>query len=190
MARRRTAKLDTPARLRIIASPATLEVFEALQVGGPATATELGPRLARKPNSLHYHIRKLSRTGLIRPVDSRRSGARTETVYDVVAHEFVGSPAPGSTTLRRITADAVASLLRLAIRNYTRALERPDAITPTGRHRNLLAHRRKARLTRAQLAEVNAHIRALERIFSASANPRSGTLHALTTVLVPLEHPD
>ncbi len=186
MARKTKAQIRSVEQLRVLAAPATFEVFEALQSGGPATAAELGPRLGRKANSLHYHLRKRVRLKMVEAVASRRSGARTEAVYDVTASSFEGATAPKDLVLREATTDAVASLLRLATRNYARAAANPDALTQTGRHRNIAADRRKAWLTKSALVEVNTHIRALHDIFAAHREAGRGELCALTTVLTPL----
>ncbi len=186
MARKSTARISTVEQLEVLAAPATFEVFEALQAAGPATVAELGPRLGRKPNSLHYHIRKLVGLGMVEQVDTRRSGARTEALYDVTADVFTGPPVPKNTQLRKATVDAVASILRLASRNYARAAQRPGTLTQTGRHRNILAHRQKAWLTKRELAEVNRHLEALSRIFITNQGTQRGTLCALTMVLTPV----
>ncbi len=196
MARKRIARISTPEQLRVAAAPATYDVLEAIQVGGPVTAAQLGPRLGRKANSLHFHIRKLVGVGLVRQVDTRRSGARTEVVYDVIADSFVGHAAPVEAKMRQATNDTVASMLRLATRNYARASERPREVTQSGPHRNLVANRHKAWLTKRELAEVNGHLNALTKIFSNQHRthhphpPARGTLFAINLVLTPLELDD
>ena len=190
MARKRIARINTPEQLRVAAAPARYELLEAIQVGGPVTVAELGPRLGRKANSLHFHIRKLVRVGLVQQVDSRRSGARTEAVYDVIADAFDGLAAPGEAKMRQATNDMIASMLRLAARNYARASERPHKVTQSGPHRNLMAHRHKAWLTKRELAEVNGHLKALTRIFSRNHRPQRGTLFAINLVLTTLEQDD
>ncbi len=190
MARKKIAKISTPEQLRVATAPATYEVLEAIQVGGPVTVAQLGPRLGRKANSLHYHIRKLVNVGLVQQVDTRRSGARTEIVYDVIADAFVGSAAPGGAKMRQATNDTIASMLRLATRNYARASERPDKVTESGPHRNLMANRHKAWLTKRELAEVNGHLKALTEIFSRNHRTQRGTLFAINLVLTPLQQDD
>ncbi len=142
--------------------------------------------LGRKPNSLHYHMRKLVRAGMAAQVDSKRSGARTEAVYDVVASRFIGAQTMKDKRFRQATTDAVASILRLASRTYTSAAQNHAELTLTGRHRNILATRDKARLSQKQLSQVNEHINAIEQIFEDGSNRPKGKLYALTMVMTPL----
>jgi predicted transcriptional regulator len=186
VARRQTGRIRTAEQLQVLSAPATVEVLEALQAGGPATAAELGPRLGRRSNSLHYHVRKLAQAGMVEQVDTRRSGARTEAVYDVTADTFIGPSATRNRKVRQAAVDAVAALLRLATRNFARAAERPESLTETGRYRNIIAVRSKAWLTRKQLAEVNEHVDAITKIFDENHGTQRGSLYAMTTVLTPL----
>ncbi len=194
MKRKGTLRIRTPEQLRVLGAPATLEVFESLQSSGPGTMAQVGERLGRKANTLHYHVRKLVRLGLVRAVDTRRSGARTETVYDVVADHFEGPTAPRDPALRKASTDVVASLLRLATRDYMRAAEDPGHLTRNGRHRNILVERHKAWLTPQALADVNRHLRAIQEIAHRHREPGRGQLCAMTVVMTPLgqdnEHAD
>ncbi len=184
--RKKVARIQTAEQLRVIASPAAIEIIEALQTRGPATVAELGPRLGCKANSLHYHIRKLARVGLVRKVGARRSGARTQAVYDVSASRITAQTVPKNAQLRKLTTEAVASLLRLTARNFARACEHPGAVD-TGKACNILANRHKAWLTRKELAKVNGHVDALRQIFAANSGTGRGRLCALTIVLTPLD---
>lgn len=187
MARSSSKPIESPAQMRILASPATLEVLEALQTRGPSSIAELGPAIGRKPNTLHYHIRKLLQNKLIVQVDSKRSGARTEAVYDVVANNLDGAHLMTDERFHQATIDAVASILRLAARNFRSALSAPTRIIHRGKQRNMLARRVKARLTRAQLAEVNALLDQLDDLLQANNASTRGTLHAVTIVVTPLQ---
>ncbi len=186
MGRKKTAPIQTEAQHRIAASPATLEVLEALQLGGAATVAELGPRLGRKANSLHYHIRKLLKTDLVVIVGTRRSGARTETIYDVVADRFVGPTAPADERLQKIINGAVSSLLRASDRDFTHATANCKALVDEGPHCNIFADRIKARLTSEQLLQVNEHVAALRQIFQSNYTDQQGQLHVMTMVLSPI----
>lgn len=183
--RKSSARIQTTAQLRAVVSPVSIEIIEALQAGGPASVSELGPRVGRRANSLHYHVRRLSRVGLIRKVDARRSGARTEAVYDVIADCFTGQTAPKCPLHRKLTNNAVASLLRLTARDFSRAAgSRAKAVQ--GSYRNLLADRHKAWLTPSELAKVNRHLDALDKLFANNQEPGRGRLCALTMILTPL----
>ena len=181
----------TADQLRLIASPVTFEVFEAVQLGGAASAAELGQRLGRKPNSLHYHIRRLVGAGLLRQVDSRRSGARTEAVYDLPHRAFSGDPMPVNRRRREATLAAVASLTRLSARDYADAAKSMNRLVRKGPDRNILAHRGKAWLRPADLARVNAHLESIQQIFRTRAGAGGRTddsaLCSMTLILTPLQ---
>jgi len=188
MKRKAAAPIHTARQLQALASPVGRELLQALRCGGPATVAELGPRLGRRANSLHYHVRKLVAAGLLQPVDSRRSGARTQTVYDVVADRFVGPSAPRQPRLRALTVDVVASLLRQSTRDFTRGTSRPADVVDTGAGRNVVADRHSAWLAPRQLARVNRLIDELHQVFRENTGTQQGRLYALTTVLTPLDH--
>ncbi|MHC4697413.1 MAG: helix-turn-helix domain-containing protein [Planctomycetota bacterium] len=184
--RKKTIRIHAVEQLQALASPTAIEILEALQTRGAATVAELGPGLGRKANSLHYHIRKLARVGLVRKVGARRSGARTQAVYDVPASRLTAQTVSKNAQLRKLTTEAVAALLRLTARNFARACEDPAAVE-TGKARNILANRHKAWLTRKELAKVNGHVDELRKIFAANSGTGRGRLCALTIVLTPLD---
>lgn len=184
--RKKIARVRTAEQIRVLASPASIEIIHALRIGGPTTVAEIGPRLGRKANSLHYHLRKLVRAGFVRQVSARRSGARTEAIYDVVADYFSGPSVAKDPKLQKLSNNAVAAILRLAARNFAQATENPALLRDNGNHCNIAAARTKGRLTRAQLAEVNGHLDALRRIFLEGNMRQRGELCALTIVLTPM----
>ena len=191
MARKRKKKLriDSAKQLKLLNSPTAFELIQLLRHRGEATTTELGLSLGKKPNSLHYHMRKLVEAGFVHQIGTQRSGARTEVIYDVVADQFVGANSPLSATLRKLTVDAVATLARLAVRNFSAAAERRADLVDDGKHRNMLANRYAARLTPAQFAQANHHLKAIEKLFIENIGSTAGQNCALTVILTPIEPP-
>lgn len=187
MKRKATTPIRTAEQLRTLTSPVVRELIQALRSSGPATVAELGPRLGRRANSLHYHMKKLVAGGFVHAVGSRRSGARTEAVYDVTADRFVGPSAPRPAELRALTVDMVASLLRQTTRDFARATDQPAGVVDAGAGRNVVADRHSAWLTPAQLAKANRLIDELHRVFTESTASGRGQLYALTTVLTPVQ---
>ncbi len=186
MKRKKTAPIETVAQMRIATSPTTHEVLEALQLGGPASVAELGPRLGRRANSLHYHVGKLLKAKMVVRVGSRRSGARTQAIFDVVADQFVGPSASSDKHLQEATNEAVSAMLRVSSRDFIRAAEDPESLSDEGPQRNILADRLKSWLTPEQLREANEHVDALVEIFRSSPNNNNGQLHVLTMVMSPI----
>ena len=185
--RKKIFQIKTTEQLKVVSSPVLIEIVQALRYGGPATVNEVGKRIGRKPNSLHYHFRKLVKVGFVHKTDTRLSGARTEAIYDVVADEFYGLTIQEDKSLQKLTNDGIAALLRLAKRNVFRAIKTPEKLRETGAERNIEIQRSAARLTNEQLAEVNAHIDALRKIFTSNIGTEEGQMCSLTMVLTPLE---
>ena len=183
--RKKEIRLRSASQVRIFTSPVSIEIIHAIRTGGPATVAELGPRMGRKPNSLHYHVRKLREAGFLCETGTTRSGARTQSIYDVTANLFRYEKAPKDPTLRKHSNGIVAAMLRLTSRSFAWASKRPQEARESGVHANLLAERHKARLTRAELAEVNKHLLAAREVFFSNNRTRGGELCTLTLFLTP-----
>jgi len=169
--------------------PARLEVFESLQIGGPASVSELAERLGKAPDSLYYHLRKLEQLGVIEQVaDEAGAGSpgRNGAMYDLAALSVTMKLDNQSRPSREAWAKGSASVLRLASRDVESALESRSAVTE-GAQRNLLVHRRKARLAKKDLKRVNALLDEAYAILADNAENTSGQLYALTLTLSPLE---
>jgi len=63
-------KLDL-AGLKGLAHPLRVEIFDALSVYGPATASGLAERLGESSGATSYHLRQLERHGFVREVEGR-----------------------------------------------------------------------------------------------------------------------
>ena len=80
---------------------------------------------------------------------------------------------------------SAGALLRLTDRDFADAVEFGQAVS-TGRHRNLHASLKKARLTKAGLARVNRLLEEIYKIMREEDARGVGQPCALTTVLLPL----
>jgi DNA-binding transcriptional ArsR family regulator len=58
--------ITDPRMMRALAHPARLAILDILRRDGPASATELAPRLGVTPSAASWHLRHLARFGLIR----------------------------------------------------------------------------------------------------------------------------
>lgn len=185
--RKKMFALDTAEKMKAISSPVAIEIVQALRQIGPASVSELGPAIGRKPNSLHYHVNKLVENGLVAKTGSQMSGARTETVYDVTADKFLGGSLNTEDELKEYTKKSVNTILRLAARNYEKAVTDHASVSEKGKKRNLLVQRLAGRLTGEQLAEVNGHMDRIMEIFADNVASRSGKKISLTLAMTPLE---
>ncbi len=186
--KKRTLKLGTRVISNVL-KPVRIDVFESLQVAGPASISELASRLGRPADSLYYHVHKLVSAGVIEELDETRGHegpGRKGAVYSVAAERLDVHLDPGSRHSRDAWVEGSASVLRLAQRDFAKTLDSGDP-RPTGSRRNLVIRRIKMRLNSAQLREVNEMLENLyERCWEHARNPE-GDLHALTFVMTPLE---
>lgn len=186
--KRKTIKLG-PQALSELVKPARLEVYEGLQVAGPSSIADLARRLGRPADSLYYHVKKLLAIGVVEervPPDrepSRRG--RNGAVYAVTGLVDVQLN-PESHESREAWAEGGAAVLRLAQRDWSRALD-SGAVCAEGARRNLTIRRTKVRVSSAQLRELNERIDALHELLTQYAESTEGELLEITCVLTPLE---
>lgn len=186
---RKTVKLG-PAAMSELFKPARLEVYENLQIAGPSTIADLARRLGRPADSLYYHVRKLLAIGVIeeRAAEERERGGpgRRGAVYSVVARRLDVELDPKSRRSREAWSEGGAAVLRLAQRDFAKALESGD-IHADGARRNLAIRRVKVRLSARELRAVNGHLEAIHELLCKHAENTKGELHAITFVMTPLE---
>ncbi|GAA2048032.1 helix-turn-helix domain-containing protein [Catenulispora yoronensis] len=66
--------ITDPRMMRALAHPARLAILDILRREGPASATELAPRIGVTPSAASWHLRHLARFGLIRDGDPHPDG--------------------------------------------------------------------------------------------------------------------
>lgn len=171
-------------QVEALASGARQELVDALQSLGPCSIAELGAHLGRASDSLYYHVRLLERAGLMVARGSRRVGSRDEVLYDVPGRLALDVE-PRSPGERRTLLRLVASAVRLAQRELAAALECGAARYRRGPARNAWGARTKGWLTRAELAQVRAHLEAANALVQGGRPRRGAQLCSLTFVLTP-----
>jgi DNA-binding transcriptional ArsR family regulator len=185
MARLASIPIDSPARWDAVLSGPRLELLLVLDAIGPASVAELAEHLGRPADRLYHHLRKLVGAGLVREVERRAAGRRTEAVYDAVAERLAFDPQ--AEPAREPIARLARTILRRADRLFERALH--AGAVRFGADRNATIRADIARLTGAQLAEVTAHLDRVAEIFEAGRRQPGGRLHTLTIALGPLIRP-
>lgn len=186
MARKtRPAVIEDAREIGLLASPTRIEIVDTLEsLGSAVSVAELAAALGRPADGLYYHLRQLAAGGLIEqeaaPEGRRyrtrsRSGDRLRLRYR-----------PGASANARAVERVAASVLRVAGRDFARAIEDPATVVE-GARRELWAARGKGWVGASELAEVN---RLLARLMDLLQQPRTDKrdrLVALTWVLAPLE---
>lgn len=181
----RAAVIENAREIALLASPTRIEIVDTLEsLGSAVSVAELAAALGRPADGLYYHLRQLAAGGLIEeeaaPEGRRyrtrsRSGDRLRLRYR-----------PGANANARAVERVAASVLRVAGRDFARAIEDPATVVE-GAQRELWAARGKGWVGAAEVAEVN---RLLSRLMDLLQQPRStkrDRLVALTWVLAPLE---
>ena len=184
MAGRVTRIIRHSEELRALVSPVRQEIIDVLSSRGPMSAAEIGAAIGRPADALYFHLRALERAGLARRAGVRRRGRRKEALYRTVAFDLKVRYAPASAANRSRVTAIVASMLRLGVRDFRRGLQQRD-VSVSGPQREVWAQRRTARLTGAQLAQVNSLIARLSQQFTSVRE--HGRMYALTVVLTPLK---
>jgi hypothetical protein len=176
--------IERPAEIALLASPTRIELIDTIEsLGGEASVAELAAQLGRPADGLYYHLRQLASGGLLAETatpEGRRyrtrmpHGERVRLRYR-----------PGRTANAKAVDDVAASLLRVAGRDFSRALADPGSVVE-GPLRELWAARNKGWVGDAELAEIN---RLLMRVDELLHRPRSAArnrLVALSWVLAPI----
>jgi len=171
--------VEERAQLEALASPKRVEIVDLVTAMGPCSAAEIAREMDVAADALYYHLKKLVGLGLLLEVGKRASTTRHETLYDV----------PGALNLRYslssspqdVLKKTIASVLRLSLRDFTRAIDRgvmgDDALS---------GGREVGWLSRRELAALNAHLRAAREILRAGKRGRGRHQIALTWATTPI----
>ncbi len=177
--------IENPREIGLLASPTRIEIVDTLEaLGGEATVAELAAQLGRPADGLYYHLRQLAAGGLL--IETATPDGRRYRTRMPEGERFSLRYKPGKNANAKAVGDVAASVLRVAGRDFKRAISDPDAIAE-GALRELWAARNKGWVGDAELAEIN---RLLMRIIALLHRPRTTTrkrLVALSWILAPVD---
>jgi helix-turn-helix protein len=168
-----------------LASPVRQELIDVLSRMDSASLADLGAVLGRPADGLYYHVRVLQRVALVVPAGSRRRAGREEALFRAASPELALRYTGASRGHAGAVSAIVASMLRLGIRDFRRAIASPGN-TLDGPRRDVWAMRVTGWLTRPRLAELNRGIRGLRTALTRP--PGGGRLYGITVLLTPLDH--
>lgn len=172
-------------QLAALAAAARQEVVDVLEQMGTVSVAELAAALGRPADGLYFHLRALVRVGLVQTAGSRARPGGKEALYRTVKSALQLRYEPRNASNRRAVSAIVASMLRLAHRDFQRSL-RHGQVVVSGPQRELWAWRKVGRFSTDQLSHLNQQIQGLADDVSA-ARP-AGRLYAVTVILTPLDH--
>lgn len=190
--------IERVEEVRALESTVCQEIVDLVGAAGPCSVREMAGFMGRRPDSLYYHVRKLSAVGLLVDRGIRGSGRRAEAVYDVPGRPLRLAYDPSDPESVSAVSRVVASMMRSANRDF-RGGFRPDLAVVKGDARNLWAARMKGWLSDDDLAQLNALLNRILEVFhrgeaaeiaggeSHPAKRASRRLHSLTWVLAPID---
>ena len=182
--RQRTLRVDDVEVLRALASPVRMEILTSLGGVGQASIAELARLLGRAPTSLYHHVDQLVQRGLVVEAGTRPRGANDERLFRLAADEVGLRHDPGDTERAEAIADAVASNLRAAERDFRASLV--DGVGRVrGRGRDTFGARYKGWLEEADRRELFEHLEAIAALFRRRQGATTGRLVTATLVTAP-----
>jgi len=190
--RPKTLILRSDEQRRAIASPLRLELIGLFIDREPLSVAQIAERMGRPATAIHYHVRLLETAGLLRRVGEQRSGRRNEALYRPVADVFkIEQPKDTTSGDTEAAIKTLSMAFRMAVGDMKAALEDPST-RDSGPQRNCLGGRFHCRLSKADLAELNRHLRDIEKLLSRAPknhepSPSDGFI-SLTLALMPLRN--
>ena len=187
MAQKKSAggAVEKADEIELLASPTRIELVDTLEtLGAAASVAEIAEQLGRPADGLYYHLRQLAAAGLVveeSAADGKRYRSRSRR-GDSLRLRY----RPGPTANAKAVGDVAASVLRVAGRDFKRAIADPDAVAE-GALRELWAARNKGWVGDIELAEIN---RLLVRIIALLHRPRTTVrdrLLALSWIVAPVD---
>ena len=171
---------------RVLASPVRREIWSYLRGQGPHTVAEIAKGMGRSQTSLYAHVEMMIRTGVIEQSGSKRSGKRHAAIYRAaVSENDIAYDGKNSQSVKA-SARYAAAVMRRANREVSDHLASGNA-NAKGKNRDTYVLGARARLTKQQLAEVNNHIDAIERIVAMGDRTGKSDLVAVNIATCPLE---
>jgi DNA-binding transcriptional ArsR family regulator len=182
--KRARGAVEDAQEIELLASPTRIELVDTLEaLGGEASVAELAAQLGRPADGLYYHLRQLAEGGLL--IEEATPSGRRYRTRTPAGERLRLRYKPGKTANAKAVGGVAASVLRIAGRDFTRALADPEAIVD-GPMRELWAARNKGWVGRAELAEIN---RLLLRVAELLHRPRAASrdrLIVLSWILAPI----
>ena len=184
--------LRTEEQRRAVGSPLRLEIIGLFTERKPLSVAQIAQGMGRPATAIHYHVRVLEKAGLLRQAGRKRGARRPEALYIPTADVFKlehRRDAPEVTAAAALKTLSLA--FRMAERDMQAALTNPKSKS-SGPYRNVFGSRMHCRLSKQDLAELNRHLRDIEKLLvrnSSSHKPSpSDTFVSVTLALMPLRN--
>lgn len=207
--------ISTAAEWAAVSSPVRFEILEFMRMLTPCSLAELGQAMARPSDGLYHHVKVMLKAGIVVPAGDRelrgasspgsarrgrgggvggevavggggrRAGGRREALFALASTRFRFDIDPATGRNIRAVKKLIAGLCRLSHRAISHAF---DAGLPlgVGPGKQIWARSETAWLDDAALAEVNAHILAIDAVFERGRRVRSGKLFQISYYMNPV----
>ncbi|HSS07313.1 MAG TPA: winged helix-turn-helix domain-containing protein [Rhodanobacteraceae bacterium] len=183
--RRAAGPIENAAEIALLASPARIELIDTLEaLGGEASVAELAAQLGRPADGLYYHLRQLAEGGLL--IEEATPEGRRYRTRMPRGERLRLRYRPGKTANAEAVGGVAASVLRVAGRDFSRALADPSSIVE-GPLRELWAARNKGWVGDAELAEINKLLLRINTLLRRARSPTRDRLVALSWILAPVD---
>ncbi len=183
--RQKEMVLSRPSQIAAISSPMRHLILWTMEAFGRMTVSDLAERLGRTPESIYYHMRALSRAGLIVEHEIRPTGGRPEAVYGLPAEVLVTDPTQTSPSYLEAMRRSSAAMLRLASRQIDSALKRQRS-EARKRHAAFCMQHAQARLRPRDISELNRRIDDVMTLLQERDHPDGETV-AVTIAGAPIQ---
>ena len=162
----KTLVLRSEEQRRAITSPFRLELIGLFVEFKPLSVAQIAQRMGRPATAIHYHVRLLEKAGLLCRAGEQRSGSRPEVLYRPVAEVFeLEEPGDGKSGDPEAIIKTVSMAFRMAVGDMKAAFKDSSACY-SGPQRNFVGARMHCRLSKTELAELNGHLREIEKMLS------------------------
>ncbi|MFM2044669.1 MAG: hypothetical protein RLY86_3245 [Pseudomonadota bacterium] len=178
--------VSDPGQIRLLRSPVRQEVVDTLAaLGGQASVGALAEQLGRPADGLYYHLRALTKGGLVTEVVGPDGGERLYRLAGEGDEPLRLAYASGPRGNLSELGPFARGLLKIAVQDFEDALG-TEGVVVDGRRRELWASRNKGWLSPGDVEEVNA---LLERLTTLTSQPKArgrDRLMSLAFVLTPV----
>jgi len=176
--------ISEPRQIRALRTPLRQDILQTMSQLKSTSVKELASALGRPPASLYYHVHELEGAGLIRKKASRRSGTKTETVYEPAAEQIRIDRTKRTKGFVEALNDLHRATLSQATREVTAALsaEGPGETSDT----SLMLVRLSARLSRDDVRKARQMLESLAAFMAEHDRHGKGETFSLTAAIAKL----
>jgi DNA-binding transcriptional ArsR family regulator len=184
-------QLDDARTLRALAHPVRIALVEALSIGGPMTATEVGEHIGETPTTCSFHLRQLAKYGFVEEAGGGKGRSRPWRMTSI-GHSIASTHDDPETA---IAASTLVRLIRERQLDRYRAWRETQATYPREWRDAASDSEFVFYLTAQELDDLNKELlallrpRVLERLANPSERPPGSVPVEMLIFSYPMELP-